>query len=263
MARGPSKARDAFRTISEVADWLDTPAHVLRFWESKFTQVKPVKRAGGRRYYRPDDMVLLGGIKVLLHDQGMTIKGVQRLLREEGVKHVGGFSRPLDSNDPNVEGKEATSNDTVDVPGKVVSNPAPPAPPPTKPSDDEANFAPATESDNSEPSMPDDADTELAAEEMPTFGITMNSSPPSQTSPVQVEPAPEPPNIAATEEQGTTRDDAEIDRPDLPDLPDDTSPQPARILGALTSGQINTDELAAAGALLARLEDVQARLRAN
>lgn len=83
-----SKSPDAFRTISEVADWLDTPAHVLRFWESKFSQVKPVKRAGGRRYYRPDDMALLGGIKALLHEQGMTIKGAQKLLREKGVKYV-------------------------------------------------------------------------------------------------------------------------------------------------------------------------------
>jgi DNA-binding transcriptional MerR regulator len=86
------KSPDAFRTISEVADWLDTPAHVLRFWESKFTQVKPVKRAGGRRYYRPADMDLLGGIKHLLHDDGMTIKGVQKVLREKGVKHVAGLT---------------------------------------------------------------------------------------------------------------------------------------------------------------------------
>ena len=72
------KSAEAFRTISEVADWLGVPAHVLRFWESKFTQVKPVKRAGGRRYYRPADMRLLGGIRKLLHDDGMTIKGVQK-----------------------------------------------------------------------------------------------------------------------------------------------------------------------------------------
>jgi resuscitation-promoting factor RpfA len=83
-----AKAPDAFRTISEVADWLDTPAHVLRFWESKFVQIKPVKRAGGRRYYRPEDMALLGGIKALLHEQGLTIKGVQKILREKGVRHV-------------------------------------------------------------------------------------------------------------------------------------------------------------------------------
>lgn len=90
------KSADAFRTISEVADWLETPAHVLRFWESKFSQVKPVKRAGGRRYYRPADMLLLGGIKKLLHDDGMTIKGVQKVLREQGVKHVSAMSHPLD-----------------------------------------------------------------------------------------------------------------------------------------------------------------------
>lgn len=83
-----AKSRDAFRTISEVSEVLDTPAHVLRFWESKFKQIKPVKRAGGRRYYRPDDVSLVAGIKHLLHDQGMTIKGAQKLLREEGVKHV-------------------------------------------------------------------------------------------------------------------------------------------------------------------------------
>jgi len=83
-----AKSRDAFRTISEVADVLDTPAHVLRFWEGKFSQIKPVKRAGGRRYFRPDDVALLSGIKHLLHEQGLTIKGAQKLLREQGVKHV-------------------------------------------------------------------------------------------------------------------------------------------------------------------------------
>ncbi|GAA6192188.1 MerR family transcriptional regulator [Phaeobacter sp. NW0010-22] len=91
-----SKSRDAFRTISEVAEWLGIQAHVLRFWESKFSQVKPVKRAGGRRYYRPADMQLLGGIKKLLHDDGLTIKGVQKILRENGVAHVSALSQGLD-----------------------------------------------------------------------------------------------------------------------------------------------------------------------
>lgn len=91
-----SKSPDAFRTISEVADWLGVQAHVLRFWESKFSQVKPVKRAGGRRYYRPSDMKLLGGIKKLLHDDGLTIKGVQKLLQEHGVNHVAALSQDLD-----------------------------------------------------------------------------------------------------------------------------------------------------------------------
>lgn len=91
-----SKSPDAFRTISEVADWLGIQAHVLRFWESKFSQVKPVKRAGGRRYYRPGDMQLLGGIKKLLHDDGLTIKGVQKILREHGVAYVVDLSQPLE-----------------------------------------------------------------------------------------------------------------------------------------------------------------------
>ncbi|MBV8616579.1 MAG: MerR family transcriptional regulator [Acetobacteraceae bacterium] len=80
----PKKAPNAFRTISEVADELHIPQHVLRFWETKFAQVKPLKRGGGRRYYRPDDIALLRRISDLLYVQGYTIKGVQRLLREGG-----------------------------------------------------------------------------------------------------------------------------------------------------------------------------------
>ncbi len=86
------KSPDAFRTISEVAEVLETPAHVLRFWESRFPQIKPVKRAGGRRYYRPSDVALLAGIKRLLHDEGLTIRGVQKILRDQGARHVAGLS---------------------------------------------------------------------------------------------------------------------------------------------------------------------------
>ena len=82
------KSPDAFRTISEVADDLDLPQHVLRFWETRFTQIKPMKRGGGRRYYRPDDIDLLKGIRTLLYDQGYTIKGVQKLLKVNGNKFV-------------------------------------------------------------------------------------------------------------------------------------------------------------------------------
>ncbi|MBX9710798.1 MAG: MerR family transcriptional regulator [Xanthobacteraceae bacterium] len=82
------KAPDAFRTISEVADDLDIPAHVLRFWETRFVQIKPMKRSGGRRYYRPDDVHLLRGIRRLLYGEGYTIRGVQRILREHGIKAV-------------------------------------------------------------------------------------------------------------------------------------------------------------------------------
>ena len=84
--RKPAKSASAFRTISEVASELDVPAHVLRFWESKFSHVRPLKRCGGRRYYRPEDVDLLRGIRELLYTDGYTIKGVQKLLRESGGK---------------------------------------------------------------------------------------------------------------------------------------------------------------------------------
>jgi len=82
------KSPEAFRTISEVADELDLPQHVLRFWETRFSQIKPLKRGGGRRYYRPEDVNLLKGIRHLLYGEGYTIKGVQRILKEQGVRHV-------------------------------------------------------------------------------------------------------------------------------------------------------------------------------
>jgi len=90
----PEKSDRAFRTISEVAEVLDTPAHVLRFWESKFSQIKPMKRGGGRRYYRPEDVSLLRGIRELLYVDGLTIKGVQKVLRERGQKHVAEMGAP-------------------------------------------------------------------------------------------------------------------------------------------------------------------------
>jgi DNA-binding transcriptional MerR regulator len=82
------KAPDAFRTISEVADEIDVPQHVLRFWESRFSHIRPMKRGGGRRYYRPDDVDLLRGIRHLLYGEGYTIRGVQRILREHGGAFV-------------------------------------------------------------------------------------------------------------------------------------------------------------------------------
>jgi DNA-binding transcriptional MerR regulator len=118
-----SKSRDAFRTISEVADELATPAHVLRFWESKFSQVKPVKRAGGRRYYRPTDLDLLAGIKKLLHDDGMTIKGAQKLLREQGVKRVaslGAAALQVDANAADIR------RDAIDAAPVIAPVTAPP-----------------------------------------------------------------------------------------------------------------------------------------
>jgi DNA-binding transcriptional MerR regulator len=88
------KAPDAFRTISEVAEEINVPQHVLRFWESRFAQIRPLKRGGGRRYYRPDDVDLLRGVRHLLYGEGYTIRGVQRILREEGLSFVQSVWRP-------------------------------------------------------------------------------------------------------------------------------------------------------------------------
>ena len=85
------KSPDAFRTISEAAEELDLPQHVLRFWETRFSNIKPLKRGGGRRYYRPEDVLLLKGIRHLLYDQGFTIKGVQRILKDQGIRYVIGI----------------------------------------------------------------------------------------------------------------------------------------------------------------------------
>lgn len=126
------KSPDAFRTITEVAEWLDTPAHVLRFWESRFSQIKPVKRAGGRRYYRPTDMLLLGGIKKLLHDDGTTIKGAQKILREQGIKHVQSLSIPVSvqvtiKRKSQAEPAESATQDKAKTPPQPTAAPAPEA----------------------------------------------------------------------------------------------------------------------------------------
>jgi DNA-binding transcriptional MerR regulator len=92
--RRGTKSPEAFRTISEVADELDVPAHVLRFWEGKFKEIKPLKRGGGRRYYRPEDVDLLRSIRTLLYTQGYTIKGAQKFLRESGEKETQRASAP-------------------------------------------------------------------------------------------------------------------------------------------------------------------------
>jgi resuscitation-promoting factor RpfA len=157
------KSPDAFRTISEVADWLGVPTHVLRFWESRFPQVKPVKRAGGRRYYRPADMTLLGGIKRLLHDDGMTIRGVQKMLREEGVRHVSSYSQPLDSMGPlrdvTPDGEEvAPSPMAVDVEPEPLDNVVPLATAPEVADEERRAAPPAPEhEDEAAPDLVDEA----------------------------------------------------------------------------------------------------------
>ena len=100
------KSPNAFRTISEVAGWLELPTHVLRFWESKITQISPTKRAGGRRYYRPRDMLLLGGIKFLLYEEGLTIRALKQKITSEGQKAIESYSQPLEK----VKGQSGQEN---------------------------------------------------------------------------------------------------------------------------------------------------------
>ncbi|MEZ0170553.1 MerR family transcriptional regulator [Microvirga sp. TS319] len=109
------KSPDAFRTISEVAEDLDVPQHVLRFWETRFSHIKPLKRGGGRRYYRPDDVDLLKGIRHLLYGEGYTIRGVQRILKAEGVRFVQAIGRGEESVSPSGSdpGEPVGSDDEV------------------------------------------------------------------------------------------------------------------------------------------------------
>lgn len=128
-----SKSAHAFRTISEVAELLETPTHVLRFWESRFPQVKPVKGAGGRRYYRPDDVQLLAGIKKLLHDDGMTIRGVQKLLREQGAKQVAArvelsFDAAEDASEADLPEADRTEADGTETASALAAEDAAPGP---------------------------------------------------------------------------------------------------------------------------------------
>jgi DNA-binding transcriptional MerR regulator len=120
-ARRPAKSADAFRTISEVADELEVPQHVLRFWESKFPQVKPLKRAGGRRYYRPDDVVLLRRIRNCLYDQGYTIKGVQKLLREGALKTDDPPRAPPPNTGTRVIKTESLRNELTQIRAELVA----------------------------------------------------------------------------------------------------------------------------------------------
>ena len=117
-----SKSEKAFRNISEVSEWLATPTHVLRFWESKFSQIKPIKRAGGRRYYRPKDMLIIGGIKQLLHIEGHTIKGAKQVFREKGLNYVSGLSKPLMSQDLREIGSDKETKTKVVRPIEKISN---------------------------------------------------------------------------------------------------------------------------------------------
>jgi DNA-binding transcriptional MerR regulator len=121
-----NKAPEAFRTISEVAEGLDVPQHVLRFWETRFTQIRPMKRGGGRRYYRPNDVDLLNGIRQLLYGEGYTIRGVQRILRDHGVAHVTAIGRGEIRPEPEgVPGREGEAVMKPKAPDAAMPAPSP------------------------------------------------------------------------------------------------------------------------------------------
>lgn len=199
------KSPDAFRTISEVADWLGVPAHVLRFWESRFTQVRPVKRAGGRRYYRPTDMALLDGIRKLLHDDGMSIRGVQALLKEKGIRSVADLARPMDGA-PLAEPEPARES----VPtSRLTAKAKAPAPEP-------------------EPERPPEIASEAACEPVPDAGLDPGASAPVEIdaeieteaptfSPDEAEDAPVPAQHAP--EADNTPSEAPAERPEVPEAP--------------------------------------------
>lgn len=135
------KAPDAYRTISEVAEELNLPQHVLRFWETRFSQIKPLKRGGGRRYYRPDDIDLLRGIRILLYAEGYTIRGVQRIIKENGVKAIQLLGRgegpvpPQKPGGPDVVGPGESEDDATSAAGRNVPGfgaGAPSSPPPLR-----------------------------------------------------------------------------------------------------------------------------------
>lgn len=238
------KSPDAFRTISEVADWLGVQAHVLRFWESKFSQVKPVKRAGGRRYYRPSDMQLLGGIKRLLHDDGLTIKGVQKILREQGVGHVAGLSQPIDemaasavaaaNGGPTVVAFQGKSAEPEPEPEEAVkSEPEP-----------ELNLEPEdapTAGDEAGSPVDEPSDTTDDAARLPSF---LHRDPPKEAPAPQSKPAVETPAAAKARV---------IDAPDPP--PDAEIEVTAGALAHLSSGlELDAEQAAALAPLAAQLK---------
>ncbi|MEZ5667266.1 MAG: MerR family transcriptional regulator [Alphaproteobacteria bacterium] len=142
------KSPSAFRTISEVAGEIDVPQHVLRFWETKFNQVKPLKRAGGRRYYRPEDVALLGRIRSLLYEEGYTIKGVQKLLRSGGVRALEGGGAAGDQAE--LAEDEADSGAAAGPEGRASA-----------PAADEAMPAAAAPAARAAAALPDDVEAEL------------------------------------------------------------------------------------------------------
>jgi DNA-binding transcriptional MerR regulator len=206
-----AKSAQAFRTIREVADWLDVAAHVLRFWESKFPQIKPVKRAGGRRYYRPADMELVGGIKVLLHDRGLTIRGVQKMISDEGIAAVTALSPSIDGFAEGAEVIEMTPTDTWADDAEADARATADEAPDETEGDNAPEAAVEPEADN------EDTSAEAAAE------TAEADAPPAARAPEVAEPqAPAEPEAAA------------------PEAPADNAPAPARASADPAEGPLGT-----------------------
>ena len=184
-----TKAPDAFRTISEVAEELDLPQHVLRFWETRFNQIKPMKRGGGRRYYRPEDVELLRGIRVLLYSEGFTIRGVQRLLKEKSVAYVASVGQA-----GSVQGGPSADRDGArDKPQEA--QPAAPAEADAEPDDDTT----AASDDGPQLDMRTDPGLAPAADTEPEAGDDFGAAPAQASQSPRPEPARAPAGFAISD----------------------------------------------------------------
>ncbi len=289
------KARDAFRTISEVANWLDVPAHVLRFWESKFSQIKPVKRAGGRRYYRPSDMQLIGGIKKLLHDDGMTIRGVQKMLKEEGVKAVVAMSPELtmantDEDDARRRARRArrtarlnakTGEVTPDTGAntesqRATSKPATPEQPASMPAkQEEPQAAESARPRNDAPLVLDTNASPDESDDQPALDLDAPApEPASITGPFDEGPAVNtgPPVAAPPVEHPAMRMAADLSPPPEDPNPEQIEPSQAQLAAARNlrnvarlgvSAQLTSGSDAAVAQALARLETLRSKIAAD
>ncbi len=264
-----SKSRDAFRTISEVSEALDTPAHVLRFWESKFSQVKPVKRAGGRRYYRPADIELLAGIKKILHDDGMTIKGAQKLLREQGVKHVAAIGADVLA----VPQTDVVADDVTPAPEPVEEAPAPIEKAAASSDQTSVTDAPAP-SDDPKPAVAVELTNVVAMPAAKPAGprvsldaVSRNEDPAASAEDAESEAPPE--VEVADNEPEAAQDSAQDMAATVAAVPadpsDSDSKAPARLFHLLQKVPDGALEQRAAdiAPLLARLRDVRARITAR
>ncbi|WP_209425657.1 MerR family transcriptional regulator [Pararhodobacter sp. SW119] len=239
------KAPEAFRTISEVSEILDTPAHVLRFWESKFYQVRPVKRAGGRRYYRPDDLALIAGIKHLLQDRGITIRGVQKIMQEEGVRHVIGLGRSTrklgveeEANTGEVETAEATAAPKPSLVQRPSTSPDP---------------APATDGAEArtEPPPQRGARSLPAASQVSPAEAASDEAPAEDTSPTSSPSTP----VAASGPSTARRP-----LPPLPDLSPDPDPEGPRLAESLRKLPEDSAARAAMAPIAQRLDRLLDRM---